>query len=114
MAAVLALAAMLITPLLDFDGDAYHLRVVRRRVRRGRARNETDVPGVVLFEFDGLGEEVLREAARNGYAPTIARWLEQGSHRHRGLGMRPLLADGGQPGGAAARQQLGHAGVSLV
>jgi uncharacterized membrane protein YvlD (DUF360 family) len=81
VAAVLALAAMLITPLLDFDGDAYHLRVVRRRVRRGRARNETDVPGVVLFEFDGLGEEVLREAVQNGHAPTIARWLEQGSHR---------------------------------
>jgi uncharacterized membrane protein YvlD (DUF360 family) len=81
MAAVLAVASMLITPLLDFDGDAYHLRVVRRRVRRGRARNQTDVPGVVLFEFDGLGEEVLREAARDGYAPTIAGWLEQGSHR---------------------------------
>jgi uncharacterized membrane protein YvlD (DUF360 family) len=81
VAAVLALAAMLITPLLDFDGDAYHLRVVRRRVRRGRARNKTDVPGVVLFEFDGLGEEVLRDAVRSGYVPTIARWLEQGSHR---------------------------------
>ena len=81
VAAGLALAGMLITPLLDFDGDAYHLRVVRRRVRRGRAGNETDVPGVVLFEFDGLGEEVLREAVRNGYAPTIARWLEEGSHR---------------------------------
>jgi uncharacterized membrane protein YvlD (DUF360 family) len=81
VAAVLALASMLISPLLDFDGDAYHLRVVRRRVRRGRARNRTDVPGVVLFELDGLGEQVLREAARDGYAPTIARWLEQGSHR---------------------------------
>jgi len=81
VATVLALAGMLIMPLLDFDGDAYHLRVVRRRVRRGRVRNQTDVPGVVLFEFDGLGEAVLREAASNGYAPTIARWLEQGSHR---------------------------------
>jgi uncharacterized membrane protein YvlD (DUF360 family) len=84
VAAVLAVASMLISPLLDFDGDAYHLRVVRRRVRRGRARNRTDVPGVVLFEFDGLGEEVLREAARDGYAPTIASWLEQGSHRIQG------------------------------
>ncbi len=81
LAVVLAVASMVITPLLDFDGDAYHLRVVRRRVRRGRARNHTDVPGVVLFELDGLGEEVLRDAARNGYAPTIARWLEEGSHR---------------------------------
>jgi len=81
VAAVLAITGMLVTPLIDFDGDAYNLRVVRRRVRRGRARNETDVPGVVMFEFDGLGEEVLREAVRSGYAPTIARWLEEGSHR---------------------------------
>jgi uncharacterized membrane protein YvlD (DUF360 family) len=81
VAAALAIAGMLVTPLLDFDGDAYNLRVVRRRVRRGRAGNETDVPGVILFEFDGLGEEILREAARSGYAPTIARWLEEGSHR---------------------------------
>jgi uncharacterized membrane protein YvlD (DUF360 family) len=81
VAAVLAVASMLVSPLLDFDGDAYHLRVVRRRVRRGRARHHTDVPGVVLFEFDGLGEQVLREAVRDGYAPTIASWLEQGSHR---------------------------------
>jgi uncharacterized membrane protein YvlD (DUF360 family) len=81
IAAVLAVASMLISPLLDFDGDAYHLRVVRRRVRRGRTRNQTDVPGVVLFELDGLGEEVLREAVRDGYVPTIASWLGHGSHR---------------------------------
>ena len=34
-----------------------------------------------MFEIDGLGEGVLREALRDGYAPTIARWLADGSHR---------------------------------
>jgi uncharacterized membrane protein YvlD (DUF360 family) len=77
----LALVSMLVAPLLDVDGDARHLRVVRRRVRRTRRANRTDAPGVILFEIDGLGEGVLREAIRDGHAPTIARWLADGTHR---------------------------------
>lgn len=77
----LAIVTMLVEPLLDFDGDAYHLRVVRGRVRSSRRRNETDVPGVILFEIDGLAERVLEEAIARGRVPTIARWLDEGSHR---------------------------------
>jgi uncharacterized membrane protein YvlD (DUF360 family) len=77
----MALVSMLIAPLLDVDGDAQHLRVVRRRVRAGRRDNHTDAPGVILFEIDGLGESVLREAVRDGHVPTIARWLSAGTHR---------------------------------
>jgi uncharacterized membrane protein YvlD (DUF360 family) len=84
IAFAMALVSMLIAPLLDVDGDAQHLRVVRRRVRRGRKDNHTEVPGVILFEIDGLGETVLREAVRDGHVPTIARWLSEGSHRLQG------------------------------
>ena len=80
----LALVSMFVAPLLDVDGDAYHLRVVRRRRRGRRQHNRTDVPGVILFEIDGLGEGVLRDALRDGHAPTIARWLSQGTHRIEG------------------------------
>jgi uncharacterized membrane protein YvlD (DUF360 family) len=77
----LAIITMLVEPLLDFDGDAYHLRVVRQRVRGARRRNETDVPGVILFEIDGLSEGVLEEAIEQGRVPNIARWLDDGSHK---------------------------------
>ena len=80
----LALVSMLVAPLLDVDGDARHLRVVRRRVRRTRKDNRTEVPGVILFEIDGLGAKVLREAIRDGHTPTIARWLADGTHRMLG------------------------------
>jgi uncharacterized membrane protein YvlD (DUF360 family) len=80
----LALVSMVVAPLLDVDGDARHLSVVRRRVRRTRRHSPTDVPGVILFEIDGLGEGVLRDAIREGHAPTIARWLGDGSHRMLG------------------------------
>jgi len=80
----LALVSMVVAPLLDVGGDANHMRVVRRRVRRGRKRNRSDTPGVILFEIDGLGEGVLREAIRDGHVPTIARWLADGSHKVMG------------------------------
>jgi uncharacterized membrane protein YvlD (DUF360 family) len=81
IAFAMALSSMLVAPLLDVDGDAQHLRVVRRRVRRGRRTNRSDAPGVILFEVDGLGETILREAVRDGHVPTIARWLADGTHK---------------------------------
>jgi uncharacterized membrane protein YvlD (DUF360 family) len=78
---VLSASLMLLAPALSIDDDARQLRLVRRRARRVRPENRTDVPGVILFEIDGLAEPVLRRALRDGYAPTMARWLENGSHR---------------------------------
>ncbi len=81
IAFALALVSMLVAPLLDVEGDAQNLRVVRRRSRRAREENRTDVPGVIMFEIDGLGEGVLRDAVAGGHVPTIARWLADGTHR---------------------------------
>src|SRR6267378_472457 len=77
----MAIVTMIAIPVLGIDGDAYQLRLVRRRRRRLRERNTTDVPGVILFEIDGLAERVLRRALDEGHAPTLARWLGDGSHR---------------------------------
>jgi uncharacterized membrane protein YvlD (DUF360 family) len=80
IAFVLSLSLLLIAPALSIDDDARQLRLVRRRARRAREANRTDVPGVILFEIDGLAEPVLRRALREGHAPTMGRWLEEGSH----------------------------------
>ena len=80
-AIALSLALMALAPALSFDEDARQLRVVRRRARRAAAANRTDVPGVIMFEIDGLAEPVLRRAIDDGHVPNIARWLEAGSHR---------------------------------
>ena len=78
---VLSISLTLLTPALSLDDDARQLRIVRRRARRVREANRTAVPGVILFEIDGLAEPVLRRALSEGHAPTMARWLEQGTHR---------------------------------
>lgn len=77
---VLSVALMILTPALSFDDDARQLRIVRRRARHVAEANRTDIPGVILFEIDGLAEPVLRKALQEGHAPTMARWIADGSH----------------------------------
>ncbi|HEX3455557.1 MAG TPA: phage holin family protein, partial [Gaiellaceae bacterium] len=63
------------------DDDVYSLRVVQRIARRSGGRVMTDVPGIVFLEIDGLALPVLQRAMRDGHAPTMARWLADGTHR---------------------------------
>ncbi len=80
-----ALAAGAIGVVLDIvlgtnDDDTYTFRVIQRIARRSGERDETDVPGIVFLEIDGLALPVLQRAIRNGSAPTMGRWLAEGSH----------------------------------
>jgi uncharacterized membrane protein YvlD (DUF360 family) len=63
------------------DDDVYSLRVVQRIAKRSGDRVVTDTPGVVFLEIDGLALPVLQRAMRDGHAPTMARWLADGTHR---------------------------------
>ena len=81
LAFILSTSLMLLMPALSLDDDARQLLLVRRRLRKVRDANRTDVPGVIMFEIDGLSEPVLRRAIAEGHAPTMKRWIEDGSHR---------------------------------
>ncbi len=79
---VLSVSLTLLAPALSLDDDARQLRLVRKRARRRmRGAGSTEVPGVILFEIDGLAEPVLQRALREGHAPTMAGWLDRGTHR---------------------------------
>ena len=62
------------------DDDTYTLRVIQRIARRSGDRVETDAPGIVFLEIDGLALPVLQRAMRDGNAPTMARWLVEGGY----------------------------------
>ncbi|MCZ7669630.1 MAG: phage holin family protein [Chloroflexi bacterium] len=85
--AVLAALAMtasniIASSLLTIDDDnSYYRNVVRRRARRWAKPAETETPGFLFLEIDGLAEPVLEKAMANGYAPTMKRWLATGSHK---------------------------------
>jgi uncharacterized membrane protein YvlD (DUF360 family) len=63
------------------DDDTYAFRVTQRIARRSGGRHLTDAPGIVFLEIDGLALPVLLRAMRDGSAPTMARWLAEGTHR---------------------------------
>jgi len=71
----------ILSSLLTIDDDnSYYRNMVRRRIKHRVKPVETDVPGVFLLEIDGLAKPVLERVVRKGYMPTLARWLETGSH----------------------------------
>ena len=79
--AAAAVGVVLSTVFGTNDDDVYSLRVVQRIARRSGERVVTDRPGIVFLEIDGLALPVLQRAMRDGHAPTLARWLEDGTHR---------------------------------
>jgi uncharacterized membrane protein YvlD (DUF360 family) len=81
MAALTALTSALLA--IDED-ESWYRNVVRRQARRRGDRIETDVPGVIFLEIDGLAHDVLRRALRDGSAPAMARWMREESHRLEG------------------------------
>jgi uncharacterized membrane protein YvlD (DUF360 family) len=61
------------------DDDEYTVRVTRRIARRQGVHDQTDRPGIIFLEIDGLALPVLRDAMRDGNAPQMASWIaEQG------------------------------------
>ncbi len=68
--------------ILGTDDDSeYAMRVTRRVARRQGEQVRTDVPGIIFLEIDGLALPVLRDAMRDGNAPTMARWIAEDGYR---------------------------------
>jgi uncharacterized membrane protein YvlD (DUF360 family) len=117
---VLGLTAIttILSSLLTIDDDsAWYRNVVHRRMRRRTQVAETDEPGFVFLEFDGLAKPILERAMREGIMPNLARWLETGSHRLVGWESDMSSQTSASQAGILLdppRQQPQHPGLSLV
>ncbi|HSC02997.1 MAG TPA: phage holin family protein [Solirubrobacteraceae bacterium] len=81
-ALVIAAAMVTLEVILGVDDDdIYTLRVIRRIARRQGQTVQTDAPGVVFLEIDGLALPILRRAMRDGDTPQMASWFESGAYR---------------------------------
>jgi uncharacterized membrane protein YvlD (DUF360 family) len=80
LAVWLSVISIVITTVLSIDDDAVVYRGVVKRQMRKTGAIQSDVPGVLFLEIDGLGHEVLARAMRDGNAPNLARWVQDGSH----------------------------------
>ena len=63
------------------DDDEYTVRVVKRVAKRQGVEDSTDTPGILFLEIDGLALPVLRQAMRDGHAPSMARWVSENGYR---------------------------------
>ncbi|MDW5598292.1 phage holin family protein [Conexibacter stalactiti] len=63
------------------NGDLWYRHVVIRQLKRTKLAVESETPGLLFLEIDGLAHEVLRRALRDGNAPALAHWVHDGSHR---------------------------------
>ncbi len=77
---VITLVNIAITGLLAIDDDDFYYRNVIKRAAKRRGAIASDVPALYFLEIDGLAYDVLVRAIRDGNAPTMARWLRDGSH----------------------------------
>ncbi len=80
---VAGLTAAIYSLLAIDEDDSWYRNVVRRQARRREQVTESDVPGVLFLEIDGLAHDVLLRALKDGSAPTLAAWVRGGSHRLR-------------------------------
>ncbi len=72
---------IILSTLLTIDDDnSWYRNQVRRRMKRVENPLETDVPGVIFLEIDGLAEPVLEMALEGGFMPTLKEWVDSGSH----------------------------------
>src|SRR5918999_1739475 len=79
-----ALTALLSALLAIEEDESWYRNVVRRQARRRGSHVESDVPGVIFLEIDGLAYDVVRRALRDGSAPALSSWVREGTHRLSG------------------------------
>ena len=84
VALIATVIATLLATALALDDDAWYDQRMSRFARRRRGTTETDVPGVVFVQIDGLSEPVLHVALASGDVPTLHRWIDDGEHHIRG------------------------------
>lgn len=73
---------MIVSSLLTIDDDGFWYRnLVRQRMKKRENYIETDVPGVLFLEIDGLAEPLIEKAIAGGYLPNLSHWIASGSHK---------------------------------
>ena len=80
LAALIVSAVSVVLTVVLGRADDTSIRIAQRIARRQGVIAETDTPGIIFLEIDGLALPVLRRAMRDGNAPHMARWLAENTH----------------------------------
>lgn len=79
IAILLGFATALVSSILAIEEDSsWYLSRLKRTLGRRSEIVDSDIPGIVFLEIDGLAHDILRRALSNGSAPNMARWIRDG------------------------------------
>jgi hypothetical protein len=82
MAIWLTIVNAVLAGILSIDEDSrFDRNVIGKMVKRRGDITETDVPGFLFLEIDGLSQKVLKRAVAEGHMPTLKRWIDSGNHK---------------------------------
>lgn len=68
--------------IFSLNDEAGYDRFVTDQLRKNYDKTKivSDKPALLFVEFDGLAVDVLQRAVREGYMPTVKRWMDSGQH----------------------------------
>lgn len=72
----------IVAAIFSFNDEQGYDRFVTDQLRKsyGRIGIASDKPALLFIEFDGLSIDVLQRAVREGYMPTVKRWMDSGQY----------------------------------
>ena len=111
---VYAIINTILTAILGVDSGGSYYGLLVQRLLVKRSQGQTDKPGLVIIQIDGLAHPILAGRMRAGSVNTMAELGPRRQPQAVALGGDPAVDDVGQPGGHPARQQRRHPGVPLV
>jgi hypothetical protein len=96
---VYAIINTVLTSILGIDtGDSFYGLLIQSLLRK-RAAPESDQPGLVIIQVDGLAHPILAARMRAGSVNTLAGWVRDGSHRlSRWEAILPSMTSASQAG----------------
>jgi uncharacterized membrane protein YvlD (DUF360 family) len=79
---VFALFNTILAAILNVNQDqSYYGALVAQLARQNPERIQSDKPGVVIVQIDGLAQPILAHQVRAGRVPFISRWIRSGEMR---------------------------------
>ncbi len=96
---IYAIFNTILTAILGIDsGDSYYGLLIQRLMVK-RATGQSDQPGLVVIQIDGLAHPILAGRMRAGSVNTLSGWVRDGTHRlSRWEALLPSMTSGSQAG----------------
>src|SRR5262245_18935506 len=96
---IYAIINTVLTALLGVDsGDSYYGLLIQRLMIK-TATGQSDKPGVVILQIDGLAHPILAARMRAGSVNTLAGWVRNGTHKlSRWEAILPSMTSASQAG----------------